>query len=413
MIDKPLNVLLVVLDGARPDHLACYGYERETAPFLDKMARDGVRFARAFGCGPAAVSSHAAMLTGLFAAAHGATEEHRALRPSVPLLSEHLKRAGYRTAAFCPHPDIAPETGFGRGFDRFHTQRSGGYIAGTAADYARRASDRVLGRRDAGARRTTEAVCDWLGLDDAPFFAFVHFAEPAHAQPPPAPYDRLFLPRAPAQPSAHEVASALHAGALRYIDLRLTQIADRLIANGQWEQTLVIATAGHAAALTDDAGDPLSDARLHVPLLMRGPGLPRGFVVDEFAQPPDLFATIAAVTGSGEVPAPLQGRILLRQGAAVPGRRCVIAETYRNEPGDVRRKALRTSREKFVWQSDEANALFDLNSDPHERRNLFAADTGRADGLRRQLFDWLATAERWAPPEAELGSALEPQRAHT
>jgi arylsulfatase A-like enzyme len=94
----------------------------------------------------------------------------------------------------------------------------------------------------------------------------------------------------------------------------------------------------------------------------------------------------------------------------------VIAEAFRpsargaargGEAGaaDVRRKAVRTRREKFVWQSDEANALYDVAADPGERRNLAAGEPERADRLRRRLFDWLAESQRWA---LERGLSLEP-----
>jgi hypothetical protein len=76
----------------------------------------------------------------------------------------------------------------------------------------------------------------------------------------------------------------------------------------------------------------------------------------------------------------------------------VVVEAFRTagSAAGVRRKALRTRREKFVWQSDEANGLFDLVRDPAEQHNLIATETERGDRLRRRLFDWLAASERWA-----------------
>src|SRR5215467_7641705 len=170
MSHETLNVLLVVLEGARPDHCSGTGYERETTPFLDQMAREGVRFPHAFTTAPSSVAAVASMLSGLFPSLHGATEETPVLGPALRLLPEVLKARGYRTAAFCPDPAIGPQSGFGRGFDRFFTQHGGGRITGRAADYARRASDRVLGRGDAGARRATHALLDWIGAPGEPFF---------------------------------------------------------------------------------------------------------------------------------------------------------------------------------------------------------------------------------------------------
>src|ERR1700690_4443070 len=108
MESEALNVLVVVLEGARADHLSCAGHAHETPPFLDQVAREGVRFANAFTTAVSRPSAHASMLTGLYPSVHGAMEEAPALRSSIRVLPDVLKAAGYRTAAFCPDPAISP-----------------------------------------------------------------------------------------------------------------------------------------------------------------------------------------------------------------------------------------------------------------------------------------------------------------
>jgi arylsulfatase len=420
MGSETLNVLLVVLEGARADHLSEAGYERDTTPFVDQVAREGVRFTHAFTSAPSSVAAHASMLTGLFPSLHGVTEETPLLGPAPRVLPEVLKAAGYRTAAFCPDPALGPEAGFGRGFDRFFTQRVGGRITGRAADYARRASDRVLVRGDAGARRTTHALLEWLADGTQPFFAFVHYREAARPIRPAAPYDRTFMPASlsaaqarnanePAPGRGRAVSTdesaalaALHDGALRYVDQRVRQVADALDATGRWDQTLLILTASYGEDLGElgsiDGPPSLGDTTLHVPLIMRCPRrIPAGFVVKEFAQPTDLLPTIAALSGC-TIDAPVQGRALLTDSGATAGPDAVMAELFRSAQAApaVRRKVIRTRREKFVWQSDEANALYDLGRDPGEQRNLADTEPDRADRLRRRLFDWLADGQRWA-----------------
>jgi arylsulfatase A-like enzyme len=416
--DDRMNILLLVLEGARADHLGAAGYDRETMPYLDQVAREGVRFTHAFTTAPFSAAAYASMLTGVFPSLHGVGEETPVLGPEPRVLPEILKAAGYRTAAFCPDPSLGPDAGFGRGFDRFYTERSGGRITGRAADYARRASDRVLGRRDAGARRTTQALLDWIGGAAAPFFAVVHYREPVKPIQPPAPYDRACMPAAltaaharaanqagggPAHPVSDEEAAALcglYDGALRYADLRLKQIADVLSAAGRWERTLLIVTAGCGEDLGESGtigGAPaLRDALLRVPLIMRCPGrIPAGFVVEEFAQHSDLLPTVAAMAGCA-LEAPVQGRALLSGSGASAGPGAVFVEAFRGAGSAVRRKVIRTRREKLVWRSDEDNALYDLGRDALERSNLLGDDAARGDRLRRGLFDWLANGERWA-----------------
>ncbi|HSP99216.1 MAG TPA: sulfatase [Candidatus Dormibacteraeota bacterium] len=401
MRDDIMNVLLVVLEGARADHLGCYGYGRETTPFLDQVARQGVRCTAAYTTAPSMLPAMASLLTGLFAHAHGATEESGALPPGPPLLPELLRGAGYRTAAFCPSPAVSPENGLGRGFERFYLGRGQGRITGRAADYARRASDRVLGRGDAGARRTTQALLEWLGDADEPFAALVVYREPASALPPPAPYDRMFAE------GEVDARAAWHDGALRYVDLRLREVADALSAAGRWDHTLVVVTATHGQPLDASAnGDPgFSPAGLHVPLLLRAPGrVPRGFVVDEIAQLTDVAPTILSLARVAAPDAPMQGRALLRDGAATPGPSFAFAEAFRREPGDLRRKAIRGGRAQFVWRSDEANAFYDVARDGEVGPDRLAGEVTRADALRRALFEWLASSERWTRDHG-LGSS--------
>jgi len=406
-----MNLLLVVLEGARVDHLGCYGAAAETTPFLDQVARQGVRFTEAFTTAPAALPAHASLLTGLFACVHGATEESGALPAAPAVLPEVLRAAGYRTAAFCPDPAVSPERGCGRGFERFYTARGGGgRIAGRAADYARRASDRVLGRADAGARRTTHALLDWLRDGEQPFAALVTFREAALERRPPAPYDRQFATTAAGD--AASTQRAWHAGALRYLDLRLQEIADALTADGRWERTLVVVTGTGGLAL--DGAPAMREATLRVPLLLRAPGrVPAGFVVDEIAQLSDVAPTVLALLGVPTTTA-WQGRALLRDGAVTPGPHWAFTESYRREPGDVRRKAVCGRRASFVWQSDEANLLLGGVAARLTQRERMIAEVAGLDRMRRVLFDWLADAEGWARAHGLEAEAAAPpaQRWH-
>jgi arylsulfatase A-like enzyme len=388
-----MNVLVVVLEGARADHISGSGTAWETTPYLEQVARQGVRFTRAYTTAPSALPAHSSLLSGLFPCVHGATEESGALGAVPPLLPELLRAAGYRTAAFYPSSRggqpaaaVSPASGCARGFERFYTGRDDGRLAG-AADYARRASDRVLGRADAGARRTTHALLEWLRDAGEPFGAVVTLREAMLPQAPPAPYDRQFAA------AGVDARRAQYAGALRYLDLRLQEIGAALAADGRWERTLLVVTGTGGVAFDGEA--PLCEASLRVPLLLRAPGrVPQGYVVDEIAQLTDLLPTVLALSGAAPAPS-TQGRALLQDGAVTAGPRQAFAESYRREPQDARRKVVCGAGGCFVWQSDEANALFDPG-DVRGTVNRVASDVAGGDRLRRALFDWLAEAQRWA-----------------
>ena len=434
MTDR-LNVLLVVLEGVRADHVSCNGYARETTPFLDALARDGVRFANMIATAPGTLSSHAALFTGVHSVTHGATGENRFLSSRHKPLQAYLKACGYRTAAFCTNPWVSPETGFGRGFDAFFTQRHDNGLAARALLYGRRASDRILRRKDAGARRTNEALKRWLASGDQPFFAFMHFNETHLPYQPPPPYDRVFLPRdvgtarvrsvnqdankhlagqAEMNQEDFAILTALYDGGLRYVDHRLNEIADFLRTRGVWDRTLLIVTADHGEYLGDRGlighRVGLYDTVLRVPLVVHCPGwVPQGFVVEDLAQTTDIAPTIMRLLDIADDTAQMQGRALLDGGRATAGPAFIVSERFRPDLSvlqqrfpnfdarflDVRTKAIRTRREKFTWRSDEANEFYDLAVDPGERTNLIGQAAERADALRRQLFDWLAAVEKF------------------
>jgi len=430
--DRP-NVVLVVIDAARADHVSAYGYPRETTPFLDQMSREGVRFTQAVATAPGTIAAHASLFTGLHAVTHGVTDERPRLGPQPPVLAEWLRDAGYRTAAFCTNPAVSPETGFDRGFETFVTQRASGR-AGRALSYGRRAGDRLLRRDDAGARRTNEALQGWVESGRKPFFAFVHYNE---AQAPfrlPSPYDTHFLTRtvsaaqvkavnqeplrfesgeAILTPEDAGVFTALYDAALRYVDARLQELAGWLEAQKSWDHTLLVVTADHGQTLGERGrvghNFDLTDSVLRVPLVLRCPGrVPQGFVSEEVAQSIDLLPTILRLVGI-DTPEGLHGHALLEGGRATHRPAFAVAERYRprlagllrKHPGldvqalNVREKAIRTRRYKYVWRSDERNAFFDLQADPGENANLIESYGPEAEALREQLFDWLASVEKY------------------
>jgi hypothetical protein len=113
------NVLLIVLDTVRADHLSVYGYGRSTTPNLEILARGGVRFNRARAAAPWTLASHATMFTGLWPHELGSRWMHP-MRGDVPTLAEHLGSSGYATAGFVGNTFYcAYDSGLDRGFTHY------------------------------------------------------------------------------------------------------------------------------------------------------------------------------------------------------------------------------------------------------------------------------------------------------
>jgi arylsulfatase A-like enzyme len=438
------NLLLVVLGGVRADHSSCYGYGKPTTPFLDELAQQGVRFPNMISTAPWTLPAHASLFTGQFSSTHGATHEHHVLAPTHPVLAETLQVRGYRTAAFSANEWVSPETGFGRGFEAFFTQRYNSRLASRAVTYGRRAGDRLLRRKDSGARRTNQALLEWLAADERPFFAFVHYQEARLPVDPPSPFDDMFVRKGSLaaavtsvdqdgdryfagelqlDDAASERLRAFYDGALRYVDSRLNEVAIFLQQRGLWDRTLVVVCGDHGESLGEHGllghRFTLADPLLRVPLVMRCPrNVPQGFAIEEVAQTTDVLPTVLELLEIPPETGAMQGRVLLREGRATPSPGFAVAERFRPNLGglrkhfpnldvralDVRTKAIRSSREKFVWHSDEANEFYDLAADPGETRNLIAAEPARAEAMRRKLFDWFASIPHREPAELPAGA---------
>ena len=119
--EKPLNLVMVVLDTLRADHLGLYGYERPTSPHLDALARESFVFERAESAAPWTAPSLISLVTSLYPEVHGVRgfPNPRRMSDDVVTLAEVLKRHGYSTAAFTEGGYAKGDFGLDQGFDSY------------------------------------------------------------------------------------------------------------------------------------------------------------------------------------------------------------------------------------------------------------------------------------------------------
>ena len=226
--DAP-NLLLIVLDTVRADHLAPYGYHRVTTPRIDAFANErATRYTRARSAGTYTLPSHASLFTGLYPSVHGADHPRAegqsgvsrwtlrpalGLRPDVPTLAEVLHEHGWRTAAIVANNVFLHHSfGLDRGFERYDdrdTAWTNEYLAlAQYAGFALRTGHLLY--RD-GDEITAEAL-RWIDGEGArPFFLMLNYMD-AHAPYMPRATPRMLLGRAArrrAAPQARALAAAL------------------------------------------------------------------------------------------------------------------------------------------------------------------------------------------------------------
>ena len=115
-----MHIILYVLDALRADHVGCYGYQRETTPNIDKIAKDGVIFENCFTSTTWTRPVAATILTGVYPAVHQTRTRYDMFSTNLLRIPEVLQQGGYKTAAFATMGNIASEIGFSRGFDKYY-----------------------------------------------------------------------------------------------------------------------------------------------------------------------------------------------------------------------------------------------------------------------------------------------------
>ena len=276
--------MVYLIDTLRADHMGCYGYPRDTSPNLDRLAREGVLFERAYAPSSWTRATVGSLFTGLLPPGHGAQRRDQALRGDVPTLAEMLREQGYATAAFISNPNVLPVFGFGRGFDE-------------VVDVESRS-------RETRADGVHSAVFEYLDRPrdpSTPLFLYIHTRDPHTPYEPLPPYDTRFRPE-PAW-SHYEKTKALYDGEIAYNDAEIPNLLDRLEQEGIASNALMAFVSDHGEEFFEhgswEHGQTLYEEQLAVPLIMTFPGgVHAGSRVERPARITDLMATIADVVGT-------------------------------------------------------------------------------------------------------------------
>ena len=410
------NVIICVLDAARADHIGCYGYPRDTTPNLDKLAGDSVVFERHYAEYPQTKASTASLLTSRHADNHLAVEMRAVGRDNF-FIEQGLKQAGFSTAYFNSNAWASPSWGFARDFDAIYS-----FVAGGEREQG--------GRRPRGApeihrisrepEELLSAFSRWLdhpGRDR--FFAYLHLLPPHHPYNAPEETQRLFTGSSPPHyrrgripfrgvrnvggPADHEhlgpdVVNKYDAN-LRYADWAVGEILAELRERKLLDDTLLIVTSDHGETLGEHGykwhpACPFEEA-LHIPLLIRFPGGRPAGRVSALTQSLDLLPTIYELL---RLPVPtklVEGRSLM---PLIAGEKTAVHDyLFSRTGGDPACYVVRDLRYSLLlFEGGKLRALYDLNADPWQRRNIIGRQAKRADRMA-EAFRRFALTQRTRP----------------
>jgi arylsulfatase A-like enzyme len=457
--DSP-NVLVIVIDTLRADHLSSYGYARPTSPNIDRVASQGVLFENPYSTTSWSFPSHVSLLTGRYPFQHGLEDVRpmpmlhslKSLKKN-PTLAEALAQRGYRTGAFSANRVyFSQDLGFGRGFTHFED-----YFHSSADIFRRTLFGRELARnvflrsdrsylkrlviwllpwswcdqdaegsgnystRGFGVRKRANVVnhevLDWIDRDRRrPFFAFLNYFDVHYPYATPPSYPQ------PAWNRGKPID--LYDTAVKYVDDSIGELMAELEKHGLSHNTVVVITSDHGESLGEHSlpghGFALYRGQIHVPLIFWYPNhIPASVRVATPVSNAAIPATLMEVLGAGvatQFPlsalsvlwktsqAPTQwpdtlSELVERKHAAgddTPGEKAV--PTFYAGP----MKSLVTRQWHLIVHKNLGNQLYDWVHDPGETNNLIQTQAGGeiARSLISRMEDLLAGSGAGSSQEA-------------
>ena len=395
------NVVVLLVDTLRADHLPVYGYRGDTAPFLARLAERSVVFEAAQSTSAWTAPATASLFTSLHPFQHHVdtgfmvTQQMREigqeirlnrLPADVPTMPEAMRAAGYATFGIAANVNIGEVMGFSRGFHRFR-------------HFPEDVPATVLGEKAAQWGRGM--------LASRPYFLYMHFLDPH------APY-RENAPwyAATGDPAADRVAA--YDSEIRLVDSVIETLHHAL----SWDRdTIVIVTADHGEEFGDHGGrghgQTLYAEMLHVPLIVHAPGV---FAARRVAEPVSLIDVLPTLRDLAGAPAEARDegrslRPLLEGGPSDPERRSLFAHLLRRDQDDRLMHAVRRGRWKYIEGTLGEQLLFDLHHDPRETANLVDSSPALAGHLRTNLRESVRGAKRFAGSQGSM--VMDPETAET
>jgi choline-sulfatase len=446
-----LRILYIDIDSLRPDHLGCYGYHRDTSPHIDALAREGTRFENVYVSDAPCLPSRTALWSGRFGfrtgvVGHAGTAAdpfvegpQRGFRDSFYETGwmSALRRAGMKTVTVSPFGERHAAWHWYAGFSEIHNPGKCGMeradeVAPLALDWLKRNAQTdnwflhvnfwdphtpYRTPSEVGNPFAEESIPVWLteevrqcALHDTG----MRCAQELHGWGGERDFEQY--PRVPAALDSMDAVRQFIDGydvGVRYADHYVGQVLAALTDAGVLDQTVIMISADHGENLGELGvwGDHQTADHFtcRVPLIVRGPGIAGGRVNDALHYHFDWAATLIELAG-GTVPANWDGRpftsdlragtdsgrnyLVLSQGCHV----CQRAVRFDHE-GEAY-VGIRTYHDGYKLYDDVM--LFDLTDDPHEQRNLAAAQPDVVQAAMAYLVEWqhtmMCTSEHQVDP---------------
>ena len=435
-----MNVILIVVDNLRADHLGINDYSRNTSPNIDKIAKEGVFFPVAIPTFPGTTPSITSILTGLYPHSHGIrNNDHNNITPGVTSLQEILQSHGYITIG---NAIEMRATDIKKGFHAFNLLRW------RIMNKIKRSIKKTINwkyRADTAEILTDFAIKYIKKLENKKFFLYLHYIGPHWPYDSPKPYNHIFDPHYKGKHTFNKVAEsnrkkidsffnkivdsnkikrgdlifnnklpkeeidhaiAHYDGSIRYVDFHIGRLLEYLDNSNLTNNTLIIVCGDHGECFGEHNiyfhhGEGLYDEELRVPLIMKCPNLPN-IRIENQVQLTDVMPTILEILGIPFIEK-IEGVSLISQiKENKVGRKYTFSETGRSFFKQNKRvyfkgirgkwRMVRSNDWKLIYIPHPGNdiyELYNLKTDPHEKINLIEKEKKVAEIMKKELFEWM------------------------
>lgn len=369
--DRP-NIVLIVIDTTRADHMGCYGYKYSTTPCIDKFARTATIYRNAISQAPFTAWSVSSFMTSQYPESFD-YEHHKGLAS----LAEALREMGYRTGGMVGSPFLVEAQGFAQGFK----------------SYDLRASDRM-----GNSPEVTDESLKWIEANRAAnFFLLSYFMGPHSPYVLRQKYEfpgydpslpREMEPHWNRPRNAHELAhmESLYDSNIAFTDANVGRLLDGLKSKGLYENSIIVITADHGEEFMDHGsyfhGQSLHRELINVPLIIKLPHQLEGSQVHTNARLIDLFPSIMSLLHYSTRRMNLCGR-------SFDLTRPTESDTYTYSASEygVHLRGVQTEKYKYVLDLNTSKGtLYDLDNDRLELHDVSSSNREEAERLNRVLM---------------------------
>lgn len=426
----PKNLIVIVSDEHGRRYSGCYGDPITKTPNIDRLAASGTRFSRAYTPAPICISARASLATGRWVHQTGCYSSVEAYDGSIPCWGHHLIETDHQVVSFgkLGYRESSSDNGFSREFLPIHNLNGLGWMGGLLRDPVLFNEDGVEAREFAKHigcgesdytkydRVVCDTACSWLsahGHDQSrPWVMFVSFISPHYPLIAPKEFYDLYdddvagLPHRQDELPDHPIlqeyrksfnyndqldedltrkARRAYFGLCSFADYLIGRVVSAMEAQGLADHTRVLYTSDHGEMLGNHGAWTkmlMHEDAVAIPMILAGPDVPSGGVIDTPVSLVDCYPTIVEGVGetlSAEEKA-LPGTSLFKIAEGEQPKRWIISE-YHDGGMSTGIFMLVKDPWKFIYYPGHRPQLFNLCDDPMEDLDL-AGDPAHASALR-------------------------------